>query len=314
MQFDILALDQASVGALAVTADVLDTANRLGAEPAFAWRVVSNGDAVRLRHGVAAAATPLDQARPSGWAVILGIGAAGPEEIEARLQRPDVAAAARWLRQARAAGANLATACTGVFLLSEAGLLDGRACTTSWWLQGLLARRSPKAGVQSDAMVVADAPVWTAGPSYAHLDLMLTVLAEAASPALAQSVGRRLSAERRTSQGPFIDPAGMGASPTMTSLETAVSARLSEKLTLADLAAAAALSPRTLARRIQAETGLSPMRFVQKVRLDAALRLIRAGDLPLARVAEAVGLADAATLHRLVARHTGHAPGWFRAA
>jgi hypothetical protein len=34
--------------------------------------------------------------------------------------------------------------------------------------------------------------------------------------------------------------------------------------------------------------------------------------LPLDRVAERVGLADAAVLHRLVVRHTGQSPGRFR--
>ena len=314
MRFDILALDASSLGGLAVTGDVLDAANRLGADPSFAWRVVSTAATVSLRLGVTVAAEPLSTARPADWVVVLGIGSAGPEEMEARLARSDVAPAARWLRRARAGGAQVASACTGAFLLAEAGLLDGRRCTTSWWLQGLLAQRTPKARIQADAMVVHDGPVWTAGPSYGHLDLMLALLADAASPELAQAVGRRLSADRRVSQGAYIEPAQMGVSPILARLEAAVCARLSHKVTLDELAAAAGCSPRTLTRRLQAETGLSPMRFVQKVKLDAALRLIRGGDLPLGRIAEQVGLADAATLHRLVVRHTSRAPGSFRAA
>ena len=314
MHFDILALDGSSLGGLAATGDVLDAANRLGADPAFSWRVVSGSATASLRLGVTVAAEPLETARPADWVVVLGLGSAGPEEMEARLGQPDIAPAIRWLRRAHASGARVASACTGAFLLAEAGLLDGRNCTTSWWLQGLLAHRAPLARIQADAMVVGDGPVWTAGPSSAHLDLMLTLLAETASPDLAQAVGRRLLADRRVSQGAYIDPAHMGVSPVLARLEAAVCSRLSRRLTLDELAAAAGCSPRTLTRRIQAETGLSPMRFVQKVKLGAALRLIRAGDLPLARVAEQVGLADAAALHRLVVRHTRRAPGAFRAA
>ena len=313
MDFDILALDGCSLGGLAASGDVLDGANRLGAAPALSWRVVSPRSTVPLRAGVTAAAQPIASARPADWVIVLGIGSAAPEELEDRVLQPDIAPAAAWLRAAHARGSRIATACTGAFLLAEAGLLDGRRCTTSWWLQGLLARRAPRARIQSDAMVVADSPIWTAGPAYAHLDLMLTVLGEAAGPDLARAVGQRLSADRRVSQGGYIDPAGMAAAPIVASLEAAVSARLDQRLTLDGLAAATGCSPRTLARRIQSETGLSPMRFVQKVRLDAALRLIRAGDLALAKVAERVGLADAATLHRLVVRHTGRSPGAFRA-
>ncbi len=313
MRVDIVALEQSSLGALAATADVLHAANLLNPQSAFAWRIVSSKSTVALRHGVGMAATPFARAHPADWIVVLGIGASGPEEIETRLGGLDVPPALRWLRQARAAGARIASACTGVFLLADAGLLDGRDCTTGWWLQGLLARRTPLARVKSDAMVVANDPIWTAGPAYAHLDLMLAVLSEVASPDLAQSVGRRLSADRRESQGPYIDPAVMAVAPAVAELEALVSARLTEKLDLAAVAAAMGLSPRTLARRIRAETGLSPMRFVQKVRLDAALRLIRGSEIPLARVADAVGLADAAALHRLVVRHTLRPPGSFRA-
>lgn len=312
MLFDILALDGSSPGGLSATADVLETANRLGADPAFSWRLVGATSEVRLRFGLTVEAEPIGAARPGNWIVVLGLGSAGPEEAEARLAQPDVAAAARWIRQAHAAGARVATSCTGAFVLAEAGVLARRRCTTSWWLQGLLARRAPAATIEADAMVVEDDPIWTAGPSYAHLDLMLTLVARATSPDLSQAVGRRLSADLRLSQGAFIDAARMGAAPILEQLEAVVGARLSERISLQELAEAAGCSARTLTRRIHAETGLSPMRFVQKLKLNAALRLIRAGDLPLARIAEQVGLADATALHRLVVRHTSRAPGSFR--
>jgi AraC-like DNA-binding protein len=79
-------------------------------------------------------------------------------------------------------------------------------------------------------------------------------------------------------------------------------------------AAALGYSPSTLARCITTASGFPPNRFVQKIRLSAALRLIEQTRLPLSDIAARVGLADAAVLHRLVERHTGHAPGRFRAS
>jgi transcriptional regulator GlxA family with amidase domain len=45
-----------------------------------------------------------------------------------------------WLRRMYLAGADVASVCTGAFLLGEAGLLDRRAATTHWAFQELLAR------------------------------------------------------------------------------------------------------------------------------------------------------------------------------
>ena len=75
---------------------------------------------------------------------------------------------------------------------------------------------------------------------------------------------------------------------------------------------AGALSARSLSRRVRAVTGLSTRRLIQKIRLNSALHLIEQTRLPMDRVAERVGLADAAVLHRLVVRHTGQSPGRFR--
>jgi len=158
--FDILALRHAGPAALGVTLDALDTVNRIASHVDAArldWRVLTvGGPSVALRHGLTLPAHAIVGTRPRDVVVVLGIGAAGPEEIERRLAEPDARAAAAWLRGASRRGATLAAACTGVFLLGDAGALDNRRCTTTWWLSGLLARRCPAARVDADAIVLED--------------------------------------------------------------------------------------------------------------------------------------------------------------
>src|SRR5215813_7554574 len=98
--FDILALDQAGPAALGVTLDALDTANRIAAHIGVAridWRVLAvGGSQATLRHGITLPAQAIAGARPRDVVVVLGIGAAGPEEIEQRLAEADAREAALW--------------------------------------------------------------------------------------------------------------------------------------------------------------------------------------------------------------------------
>jgi len=205
LSVDILALPRAGPSSLAITLDVLDTANRLsiGAGPVFDWRIVTpGGDHVELRHGLSIAAEPIEKVTARNLVIALGIGAAAPEEIESRLNALDARTAVGWLRDARRRRVMLAGACTAVFLLGDAGALDDQRCTTTWWLSGVLARRCPAARVQADGMVVQDRSVITAGAVMAQLDLMLALVARYANRALAEETGRRLAASVRASQAP----------------------------------------------------------------------------------------------------------------
>lgn len=68
-----------------------------------------------------------------------------------------------WLRRMYDQGADVASACTGAFLLGEAGLLDGRSATTHWAFQGLLRARYPRLRLEPEAIVVDAGRVCTAG-------------------------------------------------------------------------------------------------------------------------------------------------------
>src|SRR4029453_19513598 len=85
-------------------------------------------------------------------APILGPGSLVDHTTIERL-KPQYAQGGAWLRRQHAAGRLIGAFCSGVFLLAEAGLLDHRRATTTWWLQSELKRRFPKIDLASDAVV-----------------------------------------------------------------------------------------------------------------------------------------------------------------
>jgi transcriptional regulator GlxA family with amidase domain len=285
-----------------------------GAPPARVRVVGGDSGQVALRGGLSIAAIPPDRTTGAApWVVVPGIGGATPADLVRRLDEPDTRAATVWLADAFAGGARVAASCTGTLLAAEAGVLTGRAATTTWWLAGWFARRHPSVRLDADRMLVRDGPVLTAGAVLGHVDLLLAVVAEELGPDATREVAGRIAATPRGSQAPFRRAALYGeANPDLAAVERFVLEHLDSPISLGQLAAATRLSTRTLARRVHAATGLPPIRFVQRIRVEIAVDLLRDRRRGLDEVARAVGVADAASLHRLMRRVTGRSPGSFR--
>lgn len=312
---DLVVMAAGSPSGIGAAVDVLDAANQLATAgmPRFSLRCVGSGESVRLRGGLSVAATPLTGVEPHEWILLPGFGGGDAGVLTDRLTGSDIAPTAAWLRDAYAGGSTLVGSCTGSFLLGAAGALDGRRCTTTWWLAGLLARRHPQARVDADQMVVQDGPTWTGGALFSQVDLALAVVERHHGGAQARTVANRIAFERRRSQADFMSASAYAeGAGEVAAVEAYALAHLTEPIALDDLAAHAGVSARTLARRTQAATGLAPMRLVQRIRLQVALDRLRTTGDSTARIAQSVGLADTASLYRLVKNATGRTPSQFR--
>ncbi|WP_445928545.1 DJ-1/PfpI family protein [Methylocystis sp. IM4] len=92
------------------------------------------------------------------------------------LSTPEIAALAAWIRRQHAMGALVCASCSGVFILGEAGLLDGRRCTTTWWRHDELKARYPRADAIWGAPLIEDQRVVTSGGPLSWIDLCLHII------------------------------------------------------------------------------------------------------------------------------------------
>ena len=83
-------------------------------------------------------------------------------------------------------------------------------------------------------------------------------------------------------------------------------------LRLPALAQALGLSSRTLARRVQAHTDLTAALWMRRIKLRQASEALCDTPLPLKRIAEDLGFASEAGLHRAFRQATGQTPLAFR--
>lgn len=292
----------------AITHDVMATANRISqaAKRALPFEVTT------VPCGPRRNAATLHGAE---LVIVPGLGTAAAEELDATLKSAAGRHARAMLVEAFAAGATLAASCASTFLLAEAGLLDGRRATTTWWLAPLFQRRYPKVELVTEQMVVADWPIATGGAAMAQMDLMLAVVARFAGPSLARACANYLLLDERRSQAPFMAITYLaGQDASIAKAERWVRDNIGRDFAIEELAEAAGLAPRTFARRIAVTCGVSPIQFVQRIRVETARYLLETTRLPVDAIARQVGYAEPSTLRRLIRRDTSHPPGHFRPA
>jgi len=305
-------LPEMDATSVSVTVQALEIADRLAAGVLGGSRpfrvTVGSVDGTPVRCGPGAFELPtvrLARLRPD-LVVVPGTGAATEAVLRDVLASRAAEDLCAWLR--RHARRTVVASCTGVFLLAKAGLLDGVAATTTWWLAGTLATLHPRVRVERDAMVVEEPGRITAGASLAQLDLMLRLVAREASPALASLVARYLVVDERPSQARYIVPSHLARSSNeVTAAERWVREHLGNRFGIPELARAVGTSPRTLARRIAEATGSGPLAFVRRIRVDAARHLLSTTQLSVDAVAARVGWEDSASLRRAFA-HFGERP------
>lgn len=313
MQVAVLVLPQVMDSSLSITLDVISAANQLAGYQGRAapFSVVTAGLGRRVQAGSGlhiGGLTPLRALGVPALVVVPGARLALPAQLDAWLASPPLRRAIGWLRQQAQQGAAVAASCAGTFVLAEAGLLQGRTATTTWWLAPHFRQRYPGVELDMQQMVVGDAQVRCGGAAFSQADLMLELVASHAGPALAQDCARYLMLDRRSSQMRYAIPGHLARQhPVIGEAERWIRQRLHRPIHIGELAAALHLTPRTLARRFDSSLGMSPLRFVQRLRVEQARHLIDAARLPLQTVAERVGYADAATLRRLLLRESGSA-------
>lgn len=209
------------------------------------------------------------------------------------------------VRAAHDRGAYVSAHCTGVWLLGQAGLLDGRECTTHWRYGDRLREAFPTARVRPEVLYVLDGTVLTGAGSAAGIDASLHLLRRTFGARTATTTARRIvmPPHRDGGQAQFVrTPMGQTEADTLAPLLAWALEHLDEPLPVERLAAEAHMSARTFARRFRDETGTTPLQWLTAQRLSLAAELLESSRLSVDQISTRVGFGNAATL-----RHHFHA-------
>ena len=218
-------------------------------------------------------------------------------------------------RRAHARGAWVLSVCSGAFLFGDAGLLDGRRCTTHWRHSEEMRLRFPSARVDPDVLFVEDDRVITSAGTAAGIDACLHHVRCQLGAAVANRIARRMVVppQRDGGQRQYIElPVPECTADSLAPLLIWMREHLDDDLPVSLLAARAAMSERTFARRFSAETGTTPGKWLLTQRLHRARELLESSDLPVESVATRSGFSSSALLRHHFTGQVGVAPAEYR--
>lgn len=223
-----------------------------------------------------------------------------------------------WLRAQHAGGALLASACTGVLLLAETGLLDGREATIHWAFAETFRRNHPDVRLRTTETLIEAGDrrelVMTGGVMSWH-DLALHLIARHVGPTAAQAMARMLMLEwHGEGQAPYIEftPARDHGDAVVADVQGWLEHHHAVANPVEEMVARSGLPRRTLERRFRKATGHSPIAYVQSLRISTARRLLERTGLSVERIALDVGYENTAFFRRVFRRVTRLSPSAYR--
>ena len=223
-----------------------------------------------------------------------------------------------WLRRMHDRSAVLCSACSGVFLLAETGLFDGKDVTVHFGYATAFASSYPAIPIHPDRVLVISGrreELVSSGASTTWHDLVLYLIARNVGATAAQELARMFALQwHQDGLTPYIIFEGRNdhGDGDIQGAQQWVSTHFSVANPVEGMIKRSRLAERTFKRRFSAATGLTPIAYVQRLRIEDAKRRLERTDASVEEIGWRVGYEDAAFFRRLFKRRTGLAPGAYR--
>lgn len=221
----------------------------------------------------------------------------------------------RFLRRQAEKGTVIAGVCTGVAMLAEAGLLDGKPATTHWALADEYRERYPSVIWKPEMFITESENIFCGGGVYAALDLCLHLVERFAGYEIAKQCGRALLIDApRTWQSSFSEPLlnQRHHDEKIRQSQAYMNEHFNENFTIEDLAQRSGMSARNFTRRFRQAADEPPITYMHKLRVNHAKLLLETDFKTLQEVSYEVGYEDLPFFRKIFKRYTGLSPREYR--
>ncbi|WP_343632889.1 helix-turn-helix domain-containing protein [Fluviicola sp.] len=221
-----------------------------------------------------------------------------------------------WIQQQYKEGAEIASICTGAFLLAASGLLDGKNCSTHWSAAEDFRLRFPKVNLQIDQLITDEQGIYTNGGAYSFLNLIIYLIEKYFDRQTAIYCSKVFQIEPdRKSQSAFTIFRGQKQheDEVVKEVQSYIEQHFREKISIEELSSRFSVGRRNFDRRFIKATGNTPIEYIQRVKVESAKKALEISRKTVSEIMYETGYSDLKAFREVFRKFTGMSPVEYKA-
>lgn len=220
-----------------------------------------------------------------------------------------------WIGKQYKKGAEIASICTGAFMLASSGLLDGKSCSTHWAVAEDFRKMFPEVDLQPDKLLTDENGIYTNGGAYSFLNLMIYLVEKYYDRQTAIYCSKVFQIEidrNRQSVYTIFKGQKLHGDEMVKKAQAYIESNPHEKISVEQLSSRFLVGRRTFDRRFIKATGNTPLEYAQRVKVEAAKRAFETSRKTINEVMYDVGYSDVKAFREVFRKITGISPLQYR--
>ncbi|SER65066.1 GlxA family transcriptional regulator [Pedobacter rhizosphaerae] len=220
-----------------------------------------------------------------------------------------------WLTKQYQHGAEIATVCTGAFLLGATGLLDGKVATTHVDASKAFSTAFPAVKLKADKTVTQDGRLYTSGGATSSFHLLLHLLQNHCGKDTAIKAAKVFAIDMdRNNQSYFssFQPFRHHNDDLVASAQDKIESCYQEVATIEEMIKDIPSSRRNIVRRFKQVVGITPIEYLQQTRIEAAKKLLEQTGQQMTEIIYNSGYNDPKAFRKVFRKTVGMTPTQYR--
>jgi transcriptional regulator GlxA family with amidase domain len=220
-----------------------------------------------------------------------------------------------WIEQQYKQGAEVASVCSGAFMLASSGVLDGKNCSTHWAYADTFRNMFPKVNLKEEKLITDEHGIYTNGGAYSFLNLIIYLVEKYYDRQTAIYCSKIFQIDMdRDSQSAFaiFSTQKNHDDHIIKEAQAYIEMNLQDKISMEELSARFAVGRRHFDRRFIKATGNTPLEYAQRVKIESAKKAFETTRKNVSEVMYDVGYSDTKAFREVFRKITGMSPLEYR--